>query len=163
MRVLLINPFYPISETPSPPLGLAFLAGAAPLSVMAHGLPDNGLSREDVLSMTFTFPDGSLGVVDYLANGDKAFAKERVEVFCGGKVAVLDDYRSLETVQNGRRKKIKSALRQDKGHAGEWQAFATAIQAGGPAPIPYEQMLGVTRASFAAIESLRTKKEIKIQ
>ena len=28
MRVLLINPFYPISETPSPPLGLAFLAGA---------------------------------------------------------------------------------------------------------------------------------------
>jgi len=28
MRVLLINPFYPISETPSPPLGLACLAGA---------------------------------------------------------------------------------------------------------------------------------------
>ncbi len=28
MRFLLINPFYPISETPSPPLGLAFLAGA---------------------------------------------------------------------------------------------------------------------------------------
>ncbi len=27
-RVLLINPFYPISETPSPPLGLAYLAGA---------------------------------------------------------------------------------------------------------------------------------------
>ena len=28
MRVLLINPFYPISETPSPPLGLAYLAAA---------------------------------------------------------------------------------------------------------------------------------------
>ncbi|MGD2015460.1 MAG: cobalamin-dependent protein, partial [Desulfobacterales bacterium] len=28
MRVLLINPFYPISETPSPPLGLAYLASA---------------------------------------------------------------------------------------------------------------------------------------
>jgi radical SAM superfamily enzyme YgiQ (UPF0313 family) len=28
MRVLLINPYYPISETPSPPLGLAFLASA---------------------------------------------------------------------------------------------------------------------------------------
>ena len=28
MRVLLINPCYPISETPSPPLGLAFLAAA---------------------------------------------------------------------------------------------------------------------------------------
>ncbi|MBW1729563.1 MAG: B12-binding domain-containing radical SAM protein [Deltaproteobacteria bacterium] len=28
MRVLLVNPHYPISETPSPPLGLAYLAGA---------------------------------------------------------------------------------------------------------------------------------------
>jgi len=28
MRVLLVNPFYPISETPSPPLGLAYLASA---------------------------------------------------------------------------------------------------------------------------------------
>ncbi len=28
MRVLLINPYYPISETPCPPLGLAFLAAA---------------------------------------------------------------------------------------------------------------------------------------
>ena len=28
MRILLINPYYPISETPSPPLGLAYLAAA---------------------------------------------------------------------------------------------------------------------------------------
>ncbi len=28
MRILLINPYYPISETPSPPLGLSYLAGA---------------------------------------------------------------------------------------------------------------------------------------
>ena len=28
MRFLLVNPYYPISETPTPPLGLAFLAAA---------------------------------------------------------------------------------------------------------------------------------------
>ncbi len=28
MRVTLVNPYYPIAETPSPPLGMAFLAGA---------------------------------------------------------------------------------------------------------------------------------------
>ena len=112
--------------------------------------------------MTFTFPDGSVGVVDYLANGDKAFSKERVEVFCAGKVAVLDDFRSLETVHNGHRKVQKSTMRQDKGHFNEWQAFVSAIRSGGPAPIPCEQMLGVTRASFAAIESLRTKGEVGI-
>ena len=49
--------------------------------------------------MTFTFPDGSIGVVDYLANGDKSMPKERLEVFCEGMIAVLDDYVSLTTGQ----------------------------------------------------------------
>jgi len=68
---------------------LTFLAGGAPVSVSAHGLPDGGKYREDNVSMTFTFPDGSVGVVDYLANGDKSFPKERIEVFCGGRIAIL--------------------------------------------------------------------------
>jgi predicted dehydrogenase len=133
---------------------LTFLAGAAPVSVTAHALPDNGKYREDNVSMTFTFPDGSLGVVDYLSNGDKSFPKERIEVFCGGRVAVLDDFRSLKTMRDGRRKIVKKT--QDKGWLGEWQAFTKAIREGGQPPIPYEQLIGVTKATFAAVESLRT-------
>ena len=132
---------------------LAFLAGAAPISVTAHSLPDNGKYCEDNLSMTFTFPDGSVGVVDYLANGDKSFPKERLEVFCGGRVAVLDDFRTLETIRDGRRETIRKA--QDKGWYGEWVTFARAIHTGGEPPIPYEQLVGVTKATFAAVESLR--------
>lgn len=132
---------------------LTFLAGAAPVSVSAHALPDNGKYRADNVSMTFTFPDGSVGVVDYLANGDKSFAKERLEVFCGGRIAVLDDFRSLEIVHDGRRERIKKG--QDKGWRDEWVAFAKAIREGGQPPIPYEQLVGVTKATFAAIESLR--------
>ena len=112
--------------------------------------------------MTFTFPDGSVGVVDYLANGDKAFPKERVEVFSGGRVAVLEDYRSLELIANGKRQVERSRLRQDKGHQAEWQAFAAAIQAGGPPPIPYEQLFGVQRGTFAALEALRTRQAVKV-
>jgi predicted dehydrogenase/threonine dehydrogenase-like Zn-dependent dehydrogenase len=132
---------------------ITFLVGAAPVSVIAHALPDNGKYREDNVSMTFTFPDGSIGAVDYLANGDKSFPKERVEVFCGGKIAVLDDFRALELVENGNRKTIKAA--QDKGWKNEWIAFAKAIREGGEPPIPYEQLIGVTKASFAAMESIR--------
>jgi hypothetical protein len=66
------------------------------VSVSAYVLPDIGKYRQDNVTMTFTFADGSIGVVDYLANEDKSFPKERVEAFCGGKVAVLDDFRSLE-------------------------------------------------------------------
>ena len=132
---------------------ITFLVGTVPISVTAHALPDGGKYHEDNVSMSFTFPDGSLGVVDYLANGDKSLPKERVEVFCGGRVAILDDFRTLETVHNGRRKKIKSA--QDKGWAAEWQSFVRAIQEGDNPPIPYEQLLGVTSATFSALESLR--------
>ncbi len=134
---------------------LAFLVGAPPSAVTAHGLPDSGRYREDNVVLTFTFPDGSLGTVSYLANGDKAFPKERIEVFAGGRVAVLNDYRTLEMVQDGKRQVVRSPLRQDKGHQGEWKAFAAAIQAGGPPPIPYEHLFGVTRASFAAVDALR--------
>ena len=133
---------------------ITFLVGQAPVSVSAQALPDGGKYSEDNVSMTFTFPDGSIGVVDYLANGDKSFPKERVEVFCGGRIAVLDDFRALELVGAGRRKAIRGA--QDKGWKDEWVAFAKAIQEGGVPPIPYEQLIGVTRATFAAVESIRS-------
>jgi len=140
---------------------LTFLVGEPPLAVSAFGLPDLGRYHEDNVVLTFTFPDGSLGTVSYLANGDKAFPKERVEVFCGGRVTVLDDYRSLETVTDGKRRVYRSRLRQDKGHRGEWLAFQAAILAGGPPPIPYEHLFGVTRATLATIQSLRSGALIK--
>ena len=132
---------------------IAFLVGAAPVSVTAHALADNGKYREDNVSMTFTFPDGSIGVVDYLANGDKSFPKERIEVFCGGQIAVLDDFVSLQTVKGGKKKEVNGA--QNKGWVDEWKVFAKAIREGGAPPIPYEQLIGVTKATFAAVESIR--------
>lgn len=141
---------------------LTFLVGTAPVSVSAQALPDGGRYREDNVVLTFAFADGSLGTVSYLANGDKSFPKERVEVFAGGRVAVLDDFRSLELIQEGRRQKISASLRQDKGHLPEWQAFSAALQAGGPPPIPYEHLWGVTQATFCAVQSLRSGQRVDI-
>jgi predicted dehydrogenase len=139
---------------------LTFLVGAVPVSVTAHGLPDVGKYRADNISMTFTFTDGSIGVVDYLANGDKSFPKERLEVFCGGRIAVLDDFRTLEMTRDGRRTFIRKA--QDKGWRAEWVAFTNAIHSGSGAPIPYEHLVGVTQATFAAIASLQAGKTLTI-
>ncbi len=147
---------------------ITFLVGEAPISVSAHALPDGGavLSsskgkyREDNVTMTFTFPDGSIGVVDYLANGDKSFPKERIEVFCGGQVAVLDDFISLQITQNGKKKEERGA--QDKGWVNEWKAFAKSIRAGGEPPIPCEQLIGVTKSTFAAVESLREDQKVNM-
>jgi predicted dehydrogenase len=140
---------------------ITFLVGVAPVSVTAHALPDGGKYREDNVSMTFTFPDGSIGVVDYLANGDKSFPKERIEVFCGGQVSVLDDFVALQTVRDGRKTEAKGA--QDKGWVNEWKVLTKAIREGGEPPIPYEQLIGVTKSTFAAVESLRSKSPIEIK
>ncbi len=139
---------------------ITFLVGRPPVSTSAVGLPDGGRYREDNVSMTFSFPDGSVGVVDYLANGDKSFPKERLEVFCAGKVAVLDDFRSLETVDGGARKRIQAA--QDKGWVNEWKTLVRLIRAGGEPPIPYEHLIGVTQSMLAAVQSLRSQERVTI-
>jgi hypothetical protein len=44
----------------------------------------------------------------------------------------------------------------------EWKVFAGSIREAGEPPIPYEQLVGVTRATFAAVESLRKKETVEI-
>ena len=141
---------------------LTFLVGAPPSSVNMTALPDGGRYRQDNAILTLTYPDGSIGTIHYLANGDKAFPKEQVDVFTAGRVAVLDDFRQLEMVHNGRRSVLRSRFKQDKGHAASWQAFLTATRDGKPAPISYKDLWGVTLASFAALESLKTGQTVDL-
>ena len=148
---------------------LTYLVGAPPVSVNAVALPNNaaalslsqGKYSEDNVSMTFTFPEGSIGVVDYLANGDKSYPKERLEVFCEGMVAVLDDYVSLTITKDGKKKEERMA--QDKGWREEMAQFAKAIRGESEAPISYQHLIGVTKSTFAAVESIRSKNTIEIK
>lgn len=141
---------------------LTFLAGVPPTSVSAQALPDTDRYRQENVLLTLTFPDGSLGTLAYLANGDKSYPKERLEVFCGGGIAMLDDYRSLELVRHGRRQVFRSPLRQDKGHHAAWKTFLEAVKRGGPPPIPYEHLWGGAMAAFAAMEALRTGQPVSL-
>ena len=100
---------------------LSFLCSASPVVVQARGVTSPG--GQDVVA-SIEFEDGSLGTISYLCNGDRTFSKERVEVFGFGCVAVLDDFRRLELVRHGKKQSFHSWLRQDKGHAAGWHAFA---------------------------------------
>lgn len=141
---------------------LTFLVGDTPISVSAAALPDNEKYKQDNVQLTFRYTDGSIGTVIYLASGNRNFGKERIEAFTSSRIAVLEDFRSLELVTETSRKTTRSRLRQDKGHASAWKAFLQAVEKGGPAPIPDAELLSTSRASFAALESLRTGTEIKI-
>jgi predicted dehydrogenase/threonine dehydrogenase-like Zn-dependent dehydrogenase len=141
---------------------LTYLIGAPPTHISAHKLPDNGRYLNDNVVLTFTFPDGSLGTISYLANGDKSFPKEQVEIFTSGGVAVLNDFRSLEIASDGHRRVFKSRLKQDKGHSSAWAAFLSALKTGSSSPIPYDQLIGVARATFAVEKALQTGEKSSI-
>jgi predicted dehydrogenase len=141
---------------------MTFLVGSAPLTVSGSLVGNAGKYREDNAMLTLGFPDGSVGLLSYLANGSRSFSKERVEVLGGGKSAVLEDFRSLDLFWEGKQQTIRHRLRQDKGHRGEWEAFTKAILQAGPPPIPYEHVFGVSRAAILALEALRTGKTVRI-
>ncbi|MCD4751861.1 MAG: bi-domain-containing oxidoreductase [Anaerolineaceae bacterium] len=141
---------------------LCYLTGEIPVSVSAAALPDDERYHQDNVVMTFRFKNGSVGTVSYLANGSKAYPKEFVEVFQNGAVAALNDFRKLELVRGDYRRVSRSRLRQDKGHASSWRNFLETVKNGKSAPIPYQQLIGVTEASFKAVESLKLGKEVEI-
>jgi polar amino acid transport system substrate-binding protein len=135
---------------------LQFLTDADPLEVFAYAAATgNGLN--DTLSLVLRFRDGSTGNINYFATGDKAFPKERIEVYGGGRVAVLDDFRSLEIWRNGKRSVTKK-LTQEKGFEQEITAFAEAVKNGQAMPIGWESLVATTLATLRIEDSLRSGK-----
>ena len=141
---------------------LTYLTGALPLSVQALALPNSGRYQDDNAAIQIALADGSFGTIQYLANGDRSYMKERIEVFSGGRIAILSDFRELDTWNAGEMKKTKSAFRIDKGHSHSWNAFVDAVANGGQAPIPLDEIFAASLASFAAIESIRQKDGIQV-
>ena len=100
------------------------------------------------------FADGSIGTMHYLANGHASFPKERVEVFAGGRVLQLDNFRTLRGF--GWPGFSASRLwRQDKGQSACTAAFVAAMRDGGDAPIPLEEILEVSRVAVELGEAAR--------
>ena len=122
----------------------------------------SGKYTEDNVSIQLAFGNGSVGTINYLANGDKSCPKERVEVFSGGRIGILSDFRSLDTWKDGDHKQERSTLRQDKGHAGSWSAFLKTTVSGGEPPIAYDEIFGGMLACFSVIESIRQQDLISV-
>jgi predicted dehydrogenase len=141
---------------------LSFLCGQPVTSVSASLMPNEGRYSDDNVAATLKFADGSLGTITYASNGDKSFSKERVEIFVQGWVAVLDDFRELRTVRNGKQRISRSRLRLDKGHRGEWTAIADAIRTGGPHPIAIRDLVNSTLATFAVVRACSSGSTVEV-
>jgi predicted dehydrogenase/threonine dehydrogenase-like Zn-dependent dehydrogenase len=134
---------------------LRFLADAPIVQVQAQMIGRSVGLRNDKVSFTLAFADGSFGTVHYLANGHKSFPKERLEVFCAGRILQLDNFRRLTGYgwPGFRSMKLWS---QDKGNDACAAAFVDAIAGGKPSPIPFDQLVEVARVTFEITGCLRS-------
>lgn len=135
---------------------MTFLTGAKPVSVFAQTISARSekIIDADSVFITLKFSDGSNGSIAYLAEGDKALAKERIEIFGGGRTFVIDDFRSATTYKDGREQHV-TLKAQDKGQLHQVRALCDGLTSGAGAPIGLEDLVLTTRTTFRVLDSLR--------
>jgi len=129
---------------------LRFLAGSA---IVEHQVAA-ARTADACVTISLRFSDGSTGTVHYLSNGHRSFPKERLEVFCGGRVLQLDNFRTLRGFGWPGFKTMK-LWRQDKGQTACVEAFVTAVREGRSSPIPLAELIEVARVTLAVSTAAR--------
>jgi predicted dehydrogenase/threonine dehydrogenase-like Zn-dependent dehydrogenase len=137
-----------------------YFAGSPIVSVQADAARNSDGAADDV-SATLRFEDGSLATIAYTSLGDAAVAKESFEIFAGGTVLNLDNFRSLSVTTDGSTQNHTSGG-QNKGFAGALKAFAEAVASGGPAPIDENELVESSLATIAVLDSLQSGQRIDL-
>ena len=127
---------------------LRYLAG---VEIVGHSCMRMDTATKDTVAIQLTFADGSIGTVHYFANGNKAFPKERLEVFAASRVLQLDNFRKLTAFGWPGFSKM-NLWRQDKGQKNCAAAFVRAVEQGGLAPIPFDEVMEISRISIELAE-----------
>jgi predicted dehydrogenase/threonine dehydrogenase-like Zn-dependent dehydrogenase len=137
------------------------VVGCPMQTLSAVSLPDAGRYSCDNVTVTIGFEDGSVANLLYLANGDRTIGKEYFEVFCGGGIARIDDFKTLYLSRNGKTETLKGG--RDKGHRREMELTLEAMKLGKDAPIPVEQLIEVTSVTYAIDDAIKTQRTVSIQ
>lgn len=131
---------------------ITFFTGSLVERVVMNAQGPHAASNTDNASILLRYANGSQGVINYFANGSKAYSKERVEVYSQHRTAIIDNFRRSEYYGfkgSGLKK------RQDKGHQEQFQRFYDALRQGGQPIVPAAEVLNASRASIACVESLQ--------
>lgn len=137
-----------------------YLAGSVPTEVYA-----TAGEGQDVYNIVIRFENGSTATLLYTSEGDSSFSKELVEVYAGGSVAVIDNFRKACIVSNGKRRKIRVKNgflggSQDKGHNNELAEFIGAVS--GNNQLDVEGMFKTSRLTLLASQSMVEGKPLKV-
>ena len=138
-----------------------YFTGSKVVSVCMNAMGLNPEENTDNTSILLKYENGSNAVINYFANGSKSYSKERVEVYSQERTLIMDNWRTLKGY--GFKCFTSSKSSQDKGHFNQFQALLNQQKNGGESIIPFSEIVNTTRASFAAIESLKEGKWIPIK
>ncbi len=136
-----------------------FLAGSKVKSVCMNSMGTNPQENTDNASILLKYENGTNAVINYFANGSKAYSKERIEAYSQEKTLIIDNWRTLRGYGVKGFSKMKTKL--DKGHKAQFKLLVDSIKTGKPI-IPFDEIINTTQASFAAIQSLKEGKWIDV-
>ncbi|MCK0132256.1 bi-domain-containing oxidoreductase [Flavobacteriaceae bacterium F08102] len=136
-----------------------YFADSKVTAVCMNAMGINPQENTDNASILLKYENGTNAVVNYFGNGSKAYSKERIEVYSQERTMIMDNWRKLKLYGF---KGGNSSSKQDKGHFAQFEALIKQQKEGGPAIIPFDIIENTTKASFAALESLKTGSWVEI-
>lgn len=137
-----------------------YFSGSRVIAVCMNAMGTQPNENTDNATILLKYENGTNAVINYFANGSKSYSKERLEVFSQERVLIMDNWRKLKGYGFKGFKSMSSS--QDKGHANQFKLLVERIQQGGDPLIPFDEIVNSTKASFAAIQSLKEVKWIEV-
>ena len=137
-----------------------FLADSEVVSVCMNAMGSDPQENTDNASIMLRYANGTNAVINYFANGSKSYSKELVEVHSQEKSFVLDNLRELRAFGVSGFKKMKS--KQDKWHKAQFELLVKQVNDCGDPLVPFHETVNTTKASFAAIVSLKAGAWVKV-
>lgn len=144
---------------------ITFLTASKVKEVCMQAMGENPQENTDNAAILLKYENGSLGVINYFSNGNKSYSKERLEVYYQGKNLIMDNFRKLYGYGYKKGFSLSSKIlstKQDKGHNKQFKLLTERWNSGGSPLIPFDEIVNTTRASFAAIESLKTRQWVAV-
>lgn len=132
---------------------ITYLSGSKVKAVCMNSMGIQANENTDNASILLKYENGTSAVINYFSNGSKAYSKERIEIYHQEKTLVMDNWRKLHGF--GFSSFNSSSSGQDKGHQNQFDLLLSSIQNGGDQIISFDEIVNTTKASFAAIESLK--------
>lgn len=116
------------------------------ISVDSINQKTKNISQRDNVVTTIKYEDGSLCTLTYTSLGNNKYPKELCQIYCDGKIIIIDDYKKL----NGYGVKLKNieSVSSEKGQYEELIEFAKSIKGNDNYSIPLWQLEQASNISY---------------